>query len=505
MKVRSLKSGTDIRGIALGQNAAITPELAKRLGFAFVKWLQDRDTSKELSIALGRDSRLSGEALLNACSKGMRLAGAKVYDFGLCTTPAMYQSLSYAPLNLSASIMLTASHHPSNRNGFKFFVKAVGGISSKMLDEILSKLEEMENSLPSEENLPEDIKYCYLDVYKEYLKSVINEKLDMDVACPLLGIHVVVDAGNGAGGFYADLLRELGAWTEGSQFLEPDGNFPNHAPNPEDMEAMHSLSRAVIVHSADLGVIFDADCDRAAIVDCEGSEINRNRLIALISAILLDDEPGATIVTDSVTSSGLAKFIGEWGGEHYRYKRGYRNVIDEAKRLNESGINCPLAIETSGHAAFRENDFIDDGMYLATILIAQAIFAKQEGKDMFDVLDSLEEPVESAEIRLPILSENFREDGIYLIDKVISHANEHKEWRIAPDNREGIRISFDLDGGSNNGWFLLRLSVHDPNLPINVESDVEGGVRYMLRKLYDVIKGSPNIDFMNLTNFLSKN
>ena len=104
-------------------------------------------------------------------------------------------------------------------------------------------------------------------------------------------------------------------------------------------------------------------------MDQNGKAINRNRLIALIAAILLDEEPGGTFVTDSVTSSGLAQFIAEWGGTHYRYKRGYRNVIDEAIRLNAEGINCPLAIETSGHAALRENYFLDDVMYLVTRLI----------------------------------------------------------------------------------------------------------------------------------------
>ena len=150
---------------------------------------------------------------------------------------------------------------------------------------------------------------------------------------------------NGAGGFFAEkVLAPLGADVSSSQFLEPDGHFPNHIPNPENKDAMAAVSAAVKRVDADLGVIFDADCDRAAIVDHTGKEINRNRLIAMISAILLDEAPGATIVTDSVTSSGLSDFIREWGGEHYRYKRGYRNVIDEAVRLNQAGIACPLAI-----------------------------------------------------------------------------------------------------------------------------------------------------------------
>ena len=114
-----------------------------------------------------------------------------------------------------------------------------------------------------------------------------------------------------------------------------------HSTVNGDDKAMDSLSHAVIEAGADMGVIFDADCDRAAIVDATGKEINRNRLIALIAVILLQEHPGATFVTDSVTSSGLKAFINEWGGVHYRFKRGYRNVIDEAIRLNEEGIDWP--------------------------------------------------------------------------------------------------------------------------------------------------------------------
>ena len=309
---------------------------------------------------------------------------------------------------------------------------------------------------------------------------------------------LVVDAGNGAGGFYAQLMEELGAWIEGSQFLEPDGMFPNHIPNPENEAAMASISAAVKRVGADLGVIFDTDCDRAAVVDANGREINRNRLIALISAILLDEKPGETIVTDSVTSSGLKKFINDWGGEHYRYKRGYRNVIDEAIRLNKEGISCPLAIETSGHAALRENHFLDDGMYLVTVLIVRAMKLKQEGKTLGSLIADLKEPVESREIRLNITADDFRDAGKVVIQRVLDYANAAENWHIAPDNREGVRISFDLDGGMDNGWFLLRLSVHDPVLPLNVESDVPGGVQQMLESLLKVLNDAEGIDLTPL-------
>ncbi len=500
---QSLKSGTDIRGDALGEKAVLTNEVALCIGGAFITWLSERTGKRPgaLTVAIGRDSRLTGPALLAACAEGMARTGAQVWDYGMCTTPAMYMSLLTEGFKADASIMVTASHHPYYRNGLKFFLPE-GGVSATDISMILSIAA---NTAPVDGPHPAVQKRDFLPVYKQQLMDRMRRGLDTDVACPLLGLHVVVDAGNGAGGFYEEMLREMGAWTEGSQFLEPDGHFPNHIPNPENEQAMAAISQAVVRVGADLGVIFDADCDRAAIVDAAGREINRNRLIALISAILLDKEPGATIVTDSVTSSGLAQFITEWGGVHYRYKRGYRNVIDEAVRLNAAGIDCPLAIETSGHAALRENHFLDDGMYLVTVLIVEAMRLKQEGKELSSLLDGLREPVESVELRLNITAPDFREAGRTVIERVMDHASYETDWHIAPDNREGVRINFDLDDGLQNGWFLLRLSVHDPVLPLNVESDVPDGVRTMLSKLLSVLDGIEDIDISPIRAYLSKN
>ena len=333
--LRGLKSGTDVRGRALGEDAPLTAAVAARIGGAFVAWLRQRGVDNP-RVAVGRDSRVTGEMLLDACAEGCMKAGAQVETYGMCTTPAMYMSLITEGFGCDGSVMITASHHPYDRNGLKFFTKE-GGIDSHDLDAILDIAE---SDAPLSGGSSPIVKRDFLPVYCEQLKDRVRKGLNTDVQKPLLGLHVVVDAGNGAGGFYAGLLEDLGAWIEGSQFLEPDGMFPNHIPNPENEQAMASISAAVVKAGADLGVIFDTDCDRAAIVDRSGREINRNRLIALISAVLLDKQPGLTIVTDSVTSSGLAQFIMEWGGEHYRYKRGYRNVIDE-QAPERSGAELP--------------------------------------------------------------------------------------------------------------------------------------------------------------------
>ena len=141
-------------------------------------------------------------------------------------------------------------------------------------------------------------------------------------------------------------------------------------------------------------------------------------------------------------------------------------------------------------------------MYLVTVLICEAMRLKQEGKELSSLIADLREPIESAEIRLSITDPDFRAAGKAAIEKVMDHAAFAPGWHIAPDNREGVRINFDLQDGMENGWFLLRLSVHDPVLPLNIESDVPGGVKEMARALHGVLCGVAGIDLEKLTQFI---
>lgn len=486
----SLKSGTDIRGDAIareGHPAVLTSDVAQAIGVAFVLFLREQGVSTPRPvIAVGRDSRLSGPELSAALMEGLTASGCRVLDCGLCTTPAMFMTTVTPGFECDGAIMTTASHHPYYRNGFKFFTKNGGLVGS----DISWMLEHAQ--MPQGEVEPAE-KTDFLSVYASQLAKMVKDGLNTQSDKPLSGLHVVVDAGNGAGGFYADLLKSLGADTRGSQFLEPDGRFPNHIPNPEDKDAMAAICSAVRASGADLGVIFDTDCDRAALVDGDGNEINRDRLIALISAILLSETPGITVVTDSVTSTGLRAFIEAKGGTHHRYKRGYRNVIDEAIRLNAQGINCPLAIETSGHAALKENYFLDDGMYLVTRILITAMQMKAEGKQLGELLDGLVESVEQSEIRLSITAPDFRAAGEAVIAAFEKAVSGNERLSVADDNREGMRIVF-----KDMGWVLARLSVHDPVIPINAQADVTGGVRQMLAVFYDAVKDCEGIDFAPL-------
>lgn len=500
---KSLKNGSDIRGIAVeSQNGKVnlTDEVVFRIAYAFGTWLSQKcqKDCTELKIAVGHDSRISADRIKTQVIDALKKCGAQCIDCGLISTPAMFMTCIVPELNCDGSIQITASHLPYDRNGLKFFTKE-GGCEGSDIDAILELAEKTELY---EDRGGSETKYDFLSDYAEILvnkvKNGVNAK---DFDHPLKGFRIVVDAGNGAGGFYAEkVLKPLGADITGSQFLEPDGMFPNHIPNPENETAMAAVTKAVLDAKADFGVIFDTDVDRAGAVDSRGNEINRNRLIALISAILLEEKKPAVIVTDSITSSGLKKFIENHGGMHHRFKRGYKNVINEAIRLNREGQYCPLAIETSGHAALKENYFLDDGAYLVTKLIIKGAQLRSQGKRLDDLLIGLEEPAESREFRMNISRPDFKAFGESVINDITCYASQEADWEIVPDNYEGIRISFPPSEG--DGWFLLRMSLHEPLMPLNIESNAVGGVKTIARKLYPLLYKYEELDVSTLKDFL---
>ena len=500
MDYKKLQNGSDIRGVALegieGQCVNLTQEVCRNIGRGFALWLMEKTGKGQgLRVAVGRDSRLSGEALCGWICDAMVQSGLQVTDFGMASTPAMFMSTVTEGYLFDGSVMITASHLPFNRNGFKFFTPE-GGLEKGDIKQILSFAEGTRETGLQPGTLNRD---GFMDIYGKILADKIRAVSGEDK--PLEGYRIVVDAGNGAGGFFVDqVLKPLGANTEGSRYLEPDGSFPNHIPNPEDKEAMRSIMEAVAQNNADLGIIFDTDVDRAGAVLSDGSELNRNRIIAMLSVILLREHPGTTIVTDSITSTGLAKFIAEKGGVHHRFKRGYRNVINESVRLNSLGQDSQLAIETSGHGALKENYFLDDGAYLVTKLLIELARAKKEGYTLESLIDSLEEPAESVEFRMNILVDDFKTYGQQVIEELTAYAANQPGWSVAPDNHEGIRVN--LDEAHGNGWFLLRLSLHDPLLPLNIESNEVGGAKKIASELTRFIRNYDRLDAKKLFDFV---
>lgn len=482
-----LKNGTDVRGTAIagveGDPVTLTDEAVSAIAKAFCVWAAGKTGRERPVIAVGHDSRLSAGHISALVAEGVTACGGNVILTGLSSTPSMFMLLQ-DDFGADASVMITASHLPYQKNGLKFFVRE-GGLEGSDVSEILA--------IAARGEFPQGAgtvkEKSYIEKYSADLVQKVRAACGSDR--PLAGKKILVDAGNGAGGFYVDLvLKPLGADTAGSQFLDPDGRFPNHIPNPENETAMRSVCAAVVKNKADFGIIFDTDVDRAGAVAPDGEEINRNRLIALISAILLEEQKGAYIVTDSVTSDGLAAFIAAHGGVHHRFKRGYKNVINESKRLNAEGKYSPLAIETSGHAALKENYFLDDGAYLVTRLLIALAKCAREGKNLMALIADLPEPAEAAEVRLSFTAGcDFKTLGAGVIEDFKALARKTGYLSLAPDNYEGARVNFDAAHG--NGWALVRMSLHEPIMPINVESSEAGGNKRIMQELYSFLSQYP--------------
>jgi phosphomannomutase len=497
--LKSLQNGSDIRGIASpgvkGEEVNLTPEITEKLAKAFIIWLSEKEKIQpgELRIGVGTDSRISGPVLKQSIIKGVASFGLQVFDCGLATTPAMFMATQFDEIKCHGSIMITASHLPFNRNGFKFFTRQSG----LEKDDVTRIIAIAESELPANQSdLCLIYSYNLIDKYSIFLCDFIRKHTGNEY--PLKGKKIIVDAGNGAGGFFADkILGKLGADITGSQFLDPNGMFPNHISNPENEEAIGFLQRAVVNQKTDLGIIFDTDVDRAAIVDEKGKPINRNALIALLSAIILEEHPHSVIVTDSVTSNGLSSFITQKNGVHLRFKRGYRNVINKSIEINKDGKESWLAIETSGHAAFKENYFLDDGAFLVAKLLVTFARLAENGQTLGELIKDLKEPSISKEYRLILNHPDPKVYGTSIIEQLNDYAINVSGWQMVKTNFEGIRVQCNSQSG--DGWFLLRLSLHEPLLALNIESDSQKGLFIILSLLRSFLQDFSLLDIKTMS------
>ncbi|KAK6242325.1 Alpha-D-phosphohexomutase [Theobroma cacao] len=525
-KIRRLQNGSDVRGVALegekGRTVDLTPPAVEAIAESFGEWVikaleeRERRPAEDVRVSLGKDPRISGASLSVAVFAGLARAGCLVFDMGLATTPACFMSTLLPPFCYDASIMMTASHLPYTRNGLKFFTKK-GGLTSPEVEQICDKAaRKYANRLTKVStmlNFPSK-KVDFMSAYAKHLRDIIKKRVNhpLHYDTPLKGFQIIVNAGNGSGGFFTwDVLDKLGTDTFGSLHLNPDGMFPNHIPNPEDKTAM-ALTRAAVLHnSADLGIVFDTDVDRSGVVDNKGNPINGDKLIGLMSAIVLKEHPGTTIVTDARTSMALTKFIIERGGHHCLYRVGYRNVIDKGVQLNKDGIETHLMMETSGHGALKENYFLDDGAFMVVKIIIEMVHMKLSGSDegIGSLIKDLEEPLESIELRMNIISEPkyAKARGTEAIEAFRSYVEEGQleGWELdscgdcwvsegclvdSNDSPAAIdahmyRAKVSNEKNEEVGWVHIRQSIHNPNIAVNVQSSVPGGCQWMTRVLRD--------------------
>ena len=199
MDYKKLQNGSDIRGVALegieGQHINLTEDVCRDIGRGFAVWLKEKTgKSANLRVAVGRDSRLSGETLAGWICDAMCQQGLYVTDLGMASTPAMFMSTVTEGYQFDGSVMITASHLPFNRNGFKFFT-AQGGLESSDIKQILTYAESDVSTGFGAGTLETS---AFMDVYAKILADKIRSATGEEL--PLKGFRIVVDAGNGAGG-----------------------------------------------------------------------------------------------------------------------------------------------------------------------------------------------------------------------------------------------------------------------------------------------------------------
>lgn len=534
-KIRRLQNGSDVRGVALegekGRTVDLTPPAVEAISESFGEWVinglekEKGYPVENVRVSLGRDPRVTGSKLSVAVFAGLARAGCMVFDMGLATTPACFMSTLLPPFVYDASIMMTASHLPYTRNGLKFFTKR-GGLTSLAVEEVCDKAaRKYANRLARVSTLLKVLptKVDFMSAYSKHLREIIKERIShpLHYETPLKGFQIIVNAGNGSGGFFTyDVLDKLGADTFGSLHLKPDGMFPNHIPNPEDKIAMAMTRKAVLENSADLGIVFDTDVDRSGVVDNKGNPINGDKLIALMAAIVLKENPGSTIVTDARTSMSLTKFITDRGGHHCLYRVGYRNVIDKGVQLNKEGIETHLMIETSGHGALKENHFLDDGAYMVVKIIIEMVRMKLGGSDegIGSLIKDLEEPYESVELRINIISEprNAKAKGSEALETFRNYIEEGrlKGWELdscgdcwvsegclvdtndtpAHIDAQMYRAKVSNNEHGQHGWVHMRQSIHNPNIAVNLQSSAQGGCLSMARAFRDDFLKASGVD-----------
>ncbi|KAF5748025.1 hypothetical protein HS088_TW05G00757 [Tripterygium wilfordii] len=508
-RIRRLQNGSDVRGVAVegekGRTVDLTPPVVEAIAESFGEWVVKGLEKENARISLGRDPRISGASLSASVFAGLARAGCVVFDMGLATTPACFMSTQLPPFAYDASIMMTASHLPYTRNGLKFFTKR-GGLTSPEVEEICDKAAtKYANRLTKVSTMLSipPTRVDFMSNYSKHLREIIKERVNhpLHYDTPLKGF-------------------QLGADTFGSLHLNPDGMFPNHIPNPEDKTAMALTRAAVLENSADLGVVFDTDVDRSGVVDSKGNPINGDRLIALMSAIVLREHPETTIVTDARTSMALTRFITARGGQHCLYRVGYRNVIDKGVLLNKDGIETHLMMETSGHGALKENYFLDDGAYIVVKIIIQMVRMKLEGSDegIGSLIKDLEEPFESVELRMNVISEprHAKQQAIEVIESFREYIEEGRlegweldscgdcwvsEGCLVDSNDSALAVDAhmyrakvsDKEHGEH-GWVHIRQSIHNPNIAVNMQSSVPGGCQSMTKLLRDKFLVASGVD-----------
>jgi phosphomannomutase len=446
----SIFKAYDIRGV---YPDSLNEDVARQIGRAYVNYLELSGSR----VIVGRDMRLSGEALEGAFIQGVNEAGADVLDIGLVSTDALYFGVGH--LEESGGAMITASHNPKEYNGFKLCRENAIALSG---EEGIFQIRDLITSgkLPEPSDTPGSVEEGDVAVdYAKHCLSFINTE-------DLRPLKIVVDAGNGMAGKMLPPIFERLPFEVVPMYFELDGSFPNHPPNPIDPETMEDLQQKVIAEGADFGVAFDGDADRCFIVDENGTTVSGDLLATLVAKNVLEKESGATIIYSAVCSKALPELVRREGGKPIRTKAGH-SIIKPQMRKNDAAFGG----EHSGHFYFRDNYFADSGI-IAMLTVAELVGRQED--PLSELLAPIDPYIRSGEINSEV------EDQEATLEKVEQQYSKRDDPEI--DHLDGLTVDF------GDWWFNLRPSNTEPLLRLNVEAQDRETMEKERDELLDLIR-----------------
>ena len=436
-RLQNLIKAYDVRGIV---PTDLDENICYLIGQAFVEALKLRKADGGCGqIVIAHDMRPSGPSLVKSFAKGVTEQGVDVLHMGLASTDGLYFATGF--LNI-AGAMFTASHNPAEYNGIKL---AKAGAAPVGQDSGLKEITQLVLNGIAKYSGPVGTESSK-DLNTEYVKY-LHSLVDLKDARKL---KVVIDAGNGMGGFSVPKVFENSNFEIVPMYFELDGSFPNHEANPIEPANLVDLQKRVLAEKADLGIAFDGDADRAFFVDEKGQSISPSAITALIAKRELKREPGSTIIHNLITSKSVAEVVKENGGTARKTRVGHSFIKQVMK-----DTNAIFGGEHSGHFYFRDFWFADSGM-LAALHVLAALGETKAGITFSSLMKEFDRYVASGEINTRV------KDVAITSKKVKDHFAGVKDVQI--EELDGLTFAGDT------WWVNVRPSNTEPLLRLNAEA-----------------------------------
>jgi phosphomannomutase len=434
----------DIRGSYPDE---LNEQMAQRIGAGFA------DLLKAHRLVVGRDMRLSSPSLSQAFIEGAMTSGASVTDAGMVTTPMLYYAIIEGKFDGGA--MVTASHLPREMNGFKLCrEKAIPLSGDQGLPALESSVTERLPEPPSQVSPGSCQNIDFLNRYVDKLSTFVHNPKPL---------KIVVDAGNGMVGPEVRLLfKKVPLWRFIPMYMEPDGRFPHHIPNPLLKHTTRDLENMVVKERADVGIAFDGDADRCGFIDDRGERVPEDLVTALIGEFLLAKKTGITILYDLRSSRVVPETITRLKGRAVRCRVGHAFI--KTKMREEDAL---FAGELSGHYYYRDMGFTDNAMLTMTHVLN---FLSLKGQPLSDLIRPLKKYYSTGEVNLRVKD---KEAVFALLESAYQDARK--------DHLDGLTVQYD------SWWFNLRASNTELLVRLNLEANESSIMEEKKREVLELI------------------